>query len=82
MGGATYNGAMKKSPTSGLIAKLTVEEKIDMMGELWDSLEPAELSTSTDEQELIESRLDLASKTDFKGERWEDVRDRLARLLP
>ena len=47
-----------------------------------DSFDVDEAIIWPEEEQLIVSRMAVAQHTGFQGERWEDVRERLARLLP
>jgi len=57
---------------------LTAEERIQLIGELWDSLDPAAAAPLTPAlAEELERREAEAEATPDEGESWAEVRDSL-----
>ena len=67
-----------------LIAKvvsLSTEERLELIGAVWDSLNHDELPVSEAERALLDARLaDMESNPDDQSP-WQDVKSRLERLL-
>ena len=61
---------------------LTAQERIELIGKLWDSLDPAAAASITpalgDELDRREAEADLAPEA---GEAWSHIRDKLAKKL-
>ena len=57
--------------------KLTPRARLELIGELWDTLSESDVPVSADERRLLDSRLtDLAANPDEQSS-WEDVKSRL-----
>jgi putative addiction module component (TIGR02574 family) len=65
-----------------IVDELTTDERIDLIGRLWDSLEADAAAPMTEplRQELARREAD-ADRDPDSGESWESVRDRLARRV-
>jgi len=76
---------MGKSAKSLGIDKLNVEERLNLIGEIWDSVseETGDLSLSPEMKEELEKRLAAAEENPEAYALWEDVkrtaRDRLSK---
>jgi putative addiction module component (TIGR02574 family) len=61
------------------ISKLTADEKLDLIDELWRSLDPDDLPLSPEVRAELDPRLDRFDRDDSVGVAWEDV---LAEMIP
>ncbi len=61
------------------IDKLDVEERLQLMGEIWDSVseETGDLSLSSEMKEELDKRLAAADATPEASVPWEDVKKRV-----
>ena len=59
------------------IAELTVAERLELIGELWDSLTEAEVPVPEWHKQEIERRLAADEAAPHEARPWEDVRRRL-----
>lgn len=64
------------------IGRLSVHERLDLIGQLWDSLEHEPLPLSDAQQHELDRRLDTLESDRAKGVSWEALRDELARRCP
>jgi len=67
---------MGKSAKSLGIDKLNVEERLNLIGEIWDSVseETGDLSLSAEMRDELEKRLAAAEKNPETYASWEDVK--------
>ena len=67
------------SPLAALdIDRLTVEQKLDLIGRLWDSIPEADLPPLTEVQmRELDRRIDDADANPHLGRPWEEVKARL-----
>ena len=61
---------------------LSVTERIELIGVLWQTLPLADVPVSTDEQALLDKRLDDLASRPADQSPWEEARDRLRSELP
>lgn len=60
------------------IDKLSVRDRLRLIGEIWDTLEPPEAAADTgDLRDLIDARLDAADANPGVGSTWEEVKARI-----
>ncbi|MFO0798053.1 MAG: addiction module protein [Gemmataceae bacterium] len=60
------------------IDKLSVPDRLRLIGEIWDTLEPPEAVAETDElRDLIDARLDEADANPGAGSTWDEVKARI-----
>jgi putative addiction module component (TIGR02574 family) len=58
--------------------ELTPAERIDLVGEIWDSIPPQDMPPLTAEQKQeIERRYEAMVRDPNRGSKWEDVEARL-----
>lgn len=71
-------------PTSPIdFSGLSAEERLELIAELWDSLEPQEMPPpSAEELAALERRAAEARAHPGAGRRWEDVKRDLGTRLP
>jgi putative addiction module component (TIGR02574 family) len=62
-----------------VIEDLSAAEKLELIGELWESLEPEEVPLTPAQTEEIDRR--LAAAEDETGAPWDEVEARLRRRL-
>jgi len=62
-----------------VIEDLTADEKLELIGELWESLDQRDVSLTASQKEEIDRRLDSADADG--GSCWEDVERRLEQRL-
>ena len=62
-----------------VIEKLSPAEKLELINELWDSLEAEEFSLTPEQTEELDRR--MATADTEPGIPWEDVKARLERRL-
>ena len=55
------------------IRALTAEERLALIGEIWDSLTPDELPLSAAQRDELDRRLDESADDSVAGIPWEDV---------
>lgn len=62
--------------------QLTAADRLELIGELWQSLNPDEFPVTAAERTMLDRRrADLAANPE-SGRRWEDVEADLQRRLP
>jgi putative addiction module component (TIGR02574 family) len=61
------------------ISKLTADEKLDLIDDLWRSLDPEDLPLSPEVRAELDRRLDRFDRDGSVGVAWEDV---LAEMTP
>ena len=59
------------------ISKLTLDERIRLMGELWDSLDPDDLGLSDELMAELERRAAEMDRHPERARPWEDVKKEL-----
>jgi putative addiction module component (TIGR02574 family) len=64
------------------LSRLSVDERLDLIGQLWDSLEHESLPLSDAQQQELDRRLGALDTHRAKGVSWEALRDELARRCP
>lgn len=65
-----------------VVDELTTDERVDLIGRLWDSLDADAAAPMTESlrQELVRREADADSDPE-SGEAWESVRDRLMKRV-
>jgi len=61
------------------LSQLTPEEKLDLIGELWDSLDDTDVTLSPEQQHELTSRLDRLEREGVSGSPWHEVEARIRR---
>lgn len=56
------------------LSKLTADEKLELIDDLWRSFTPDELALSPEIQGELDHRLDRLEREGLMGVAWEDVR--------
>ena len=64
------------------IGRLSVDERLDLIGQLWDSLEHERLPLSRAQQQELDRRLASLDEDRAAGLSWEQIRDELVRRCP
>jgi len=64
------------------LGRLTVDERLDLIGQLWDSLEHEALPLSSAQQHELDRRLETLDDDRAAGVSWEALRAELARRCP
>lgn len=59
------------------IAKLSPEERLELLEQLWDSLSPEAIPMTEAQQEELDRRLDELDREGPIGIPWNDVLDRI-----
>ena len=59
------------------VSKLTPEEKLDLIDELWQSLLPEDVALSPEQQAELDRRLDRLDRDGPQGVAWERVRSEM-----
>ena len=71
------------SPRPVDISQLTPAERLDLIGELWDSLDPSQAPELTPEIGAeLDRRSAEAERDPGAGRTWDEVRDELRRRMP
>jgi putative addiction module component (TIGR02574 family) len=74
-------GAMIDQSLLSQVVSLSPEERLELIGAVWESLSPNDLSVTDTEKALLDARIaDLECNPDAQSP-WPDVRARLERLL-
>lgn len=68
--------------SSDEISRLSVDERLDLIGQLWDSLEHEPLPLSTAQQQELDRRLTTLDQERAEGQSWEQLRAELERRCP
>jgi putative addiction module component (TIGR02574 family) len=62
------------------VRQLTPEDRLELISELWDSLDPDDIPVTRAEREMLDQRLDALRADPGAGRPWEsvkaDLRDR------
>jgi putative addiction module component (TIGR02574 family) len=61
------------------ITRLSPEERLTLIGELWDSLDPADVPVTPTQRAELQRRLDRFEQDRSGGITWEQLRAQLAR---
>jgi putative addiction module component (TIGR02574 family) len=61
------------------ITRLSPEERLTLIGELWDSLDPADVPVTPSQRSELRRRLDSFEQDRSGGITWEQLRAQLAR---
>ncbi|HEY1294588.1 MAG TPA: addiction module protein [Chloroflexota bacterium] len=64
------------------IRRLSVDERLELIGQLWDSLEHEPLPLSGAQQRELDRRLAALDEDRAAGMDWEALRDELERRCP
>lgn len=68
--------------SSDEISRLSVDERLELIGQLWDSLEHEPLTLSTAQQKELDRRLASLYHERADGQSWEQLRAELERRCP
>jgi putative addiction module component (TIGR02574 family) len=72
-------GFAAMSPTQ--VARLTPEERLDLISQLWDSLDDDEVALTSAQQEELDQRLKVRASGHDTTVTWEELRQELQRRL-
>ncbi|MBN1610939.1 MAG: addiction module protein [Polyangiaceae bacterium] len=61
------------------LSRLTPDEKLDLIGELWDSLDDTDITLSPEQQQELSSRLGRLDREGVSGSPWHEVEARIRR---
>jgi putative addiction module component (TIGR02574 family) len=64
------------------ITRLSPEERLMLIGELWDSLDPADVPVTSIQRAELRRRLDSFDQDRSGGITWEQLKAQLARRAP
>jgi putative addiction module component (TIGR02574 family) len=64
------------------IGRLSVDERLDLIGQLWDSLEREPLPLSAAQQQELDRRLATLDQGRAEGQSWGQLRAELERCCP
>ena len=64
------------------ISRLTPEEKLDLIDEIWGSFGPADLALDDAQRAELDRRLEQVDRDGPTGTAWEVVRARMTRSRP
>jgi len=59
------------------LSLLTPDEKLELIGELWDSLDDNDVTLTPEQQTELQSRLDRIARDGVSGRTWLEVETRL-----
>ncbi len=62
------------------IEELTSEERLNLIGQLWDSLDDGEVPLTEPQRDALDQRLDDLDREGPVGVPWEQVRDSLVHI--
>jgi putative addiction module component (TIGR02574 family) len=68
--------------SSDEIGRLSVDERLELIGQIWDSLEHESLPLSPAQQHELDRRLAAFDQDRAEGLSWEQVRAELERRCP
>jgi putative addiction module component (TIGR02574 family) len=68
--------------SSDEISRLSVDERLELIGQLWDSLAHEPLPLSTAQQKELDRRLASLDHERADGQSWEQLRAELERRCP
>jgi putative addiction module component (TIGR02574 family) len=61
------------------LSQLSPDEKLDLIGELWDSLNDRDIALTTEQQAELQLRLDRLDRDGVAGRPWHEIEARLRR---
>lgn len=64
------------------VTSLSVQERIELIGAVWESLPPAQVPVTAEEQTLLDARLAELDSSPEDQRPWSEVQARLRRQLP
>jgi putative addiction module component (TIGR02574 family) len=59
------------------LSQLSPDEKIELIGELWDSLDDRDIALTAEQQVELQSRLDRLDRDGVSGRPWHEIEARL-----
>ena len=59
------------------LSQLSPDEKLDLIGELWDSLSDRDIALTTEQQAELQLRLDRLEHDGVAGRPWHEIEARL-----
>ncbi len=59
------------------LSQLSPDEKLDLIGELWDSLDDRDIALTSEQQAELQSRLDRLDRDGVAGRPWHEIEARL-----
>ena len=68
--------------SSGEISRLSTEERLQLIGQLWDSLENTDVPLSAPQKNELTRRLSTLDQDRAEAVSWEELRAELARRCP
>ncbi|MBV9322848.1 MAG: addiction module protein [Chloroflexi bacterium] len=68
--------------SSDELRRLSVDERLELIGQLWDSLEHEPLPLSDAQQHELDRRLESLESDPAEGVSWEQLRAELERRCP
>jgi putative addiction module component (TIGR02574 family) len=68
--------------SSDEISRLSIDERLDLIGQLWDSLEHESIPLSGAQQQELDRRLATLDHERAEGQSWEQLRAELERRCP
>jgi putative addiction module component (TIGR02574 family) len=68
---------MVNSALLGQVKRLSATERMELIGAVWESLEPDEIPVSNSDKALLDSRLEDAQQNPQDQSPWPEVRERL-----
>jgi len=57
--------------------QLSPDEKLELIGELWDSLDERDIALTSEQEAELKSRLDRLDRDGVSGRSWREVEARL-----
>lgn len=64
------------------VKNLSVAERIELIGAVWDSLSPSDVPVTDEDRALLDARLADLENNPGDQRPWSEVQARLRRLLP
>lgn len=80
--GPEYHGFMVDHALLTQAKRLSPADRLDLIGELWQSLNHEDLPITDAEKSLLDERLAEANADPLAGRSWEDVEAELRQRLP
>ncbi len=59
------------------ISRLSPQERLDLIGVLWDSLSPQDVPVTHEQRQELQSRMEAFQAGKMQSSSWEDVKRRL-----
>jgi putative addiction module component (TIGR02574 family) len=72
-GSGRYNAAMVDQALRDRVRQLTPTDRLDLISELWESLETDQLDVTAAERELVDARLADLQENPDAGRPWEHI---------